>query len=110
MKKRLEQYMWTTYSRLRHELITYVKIHANSKPIVLIFYKANDRRNFQVYNPFKFADFGVTELDELGPIIQMKKNKIVGELMISLGKRYERLRKIPEELGIYLALPPPTPE
>ncbi|GJW67131.1 hypothetical protein Tco_0121555 [Tanacetum coccineum] len=52
------------------------------------------------------GDFGVTKLDELGPIIQKKKNKIVGELMISLGKRYERLRKIPEELRIQSALPP----
>ncbi|GKD17365.1 hypothetical protein Tco_1206523 [Tanacetum coccineum] len=52
-----------------------------------------------------FADFGVTELDELGPIIENKKNKIVGELIVSLGKRYERLKKIPEELGIQSALP-----
>ncbi|GKG59820.1 hypothetical protein Tco_0607448, partial [Tanacetum coccineum] len=57
--------------------------------------------------PFKFADFGVTELDELGPIIQKKKNKIIGELMTSLRKRYERLKKIPEELGIQSALPSP---
>ncbi|GJS37770.1 hypothetical protein Tco_0536152 [Tanacetum coccineum] len=66
-----------------------------------------DRRNFDVHNPFKFADFRVTKLDELGPIIEKKKNKIVTELMISLGKRYERLRKIPEELGIQSALPAP---
>nr|GEY49417.1 hypothetical protein [Tanacetum cinerariifolium] len=38
---------------------------------------------------------------------QKKKNKIVSELMISLGKRYERLKKIPEELGIQSALPAP---
>ncbi|GJW28548.1 hypothetical protein Tco_0045423 [Tanacetum coccineum] len=62
--------------------------------------QGNDRRNFNVHSPFKFADFGVTESDELGPIIEKKKNKIVGELMISLGKRYERLKKIPEELRI----------
>nr|GEX13767.1 hypothetical protein [Tanacetum cinerariifolium] len=42
----------------------------------------------------------VTELDELGPIIQKKKNKVVGELMTSLGKRYDRLKKISEELEI----------
>nr|GEV15339.1 hypothetical protein [Tanacetum cinerariifolium] len=35
----------------------------------------------------KFADFGITELDELGTIIEKKKKNIVGELMISLGKR-----------------------
>ncbi|GKA71835.1 hypothetical protein Tco_0778051, partial [Tanacetum coccineum] len=104
-KRRLEQYLWTTSSRLKPEPITDVKIHLNSKPIVLIIYIGNDRRNFDVHNPFKFADFRVIELDELGPIIENKKNKIVSELMISLEKRYERLRKIPEELGIQSALP-----
>ncbi|GJR36606.1 hypothetical protein Tco_1212290 [Tanacetum coccineum] len=61
--------------------------------------------NFDVHNPFKFGDFGITKLDELGHIIENKKNNIVGELLISLGKRYERLNKIPEELGIQSALP-----
>ncbi|GJW33332.1 retrovirus-related pol polyprotein from transposon TNT 1-94 [Tanacetum coccineum] len=28
-------------------------------------YMNNDKRNFDVHNPFKFADFGITELDEL---------------------------------------------
>ncbi|GJW67088.1 hypothetical protein Tco_0121512 [Tanacetum coccineum] len=96
--------MRTTSSRLIPEPITDVKIHPNSKPSVLSVYRANDRRNFQVHNPFKFADFRITKLDELGPIIQKKKNKIIGELMISLGKRYERLRKIPEELEIQSSL------
>ncbi|GKF10562.1 hypothetical protein Tco_0048488, partial [Tanacetum coccineum] len=50
---------------------------------------------------------GVTELDKLGPIIQKKKNKVVGELMTSLGKRYARLKVIPEELGINPTLPAP---
>ncbi|GJQ97698.1 hypothetical protein Tco_0008837 [Tanacetum coccineum] len=74
-KKRLEHYMWTTSSRLKPKPITDVKIHPNTKPAVLTVYKGNDRRNFDVHNPFKFADFGVTELDELGPIIEKKKNK-----------------------------------
>ncbi|GKE61747.1 hypothetical protein Tco_1512114 [Tanacetum coccineum] len=103
-KKRTDQYIWTISSRLRPEPITDIKIHPNSKPAVLTVYKANDRRNFQVHYPFKFTDFEVTDLDELGPIIQKKKNKISGELMTSLGKRYERLKKIPEELGIQSAL------
>ncbi|GJY71369.1 hypothetical protein Tco_0475072 [Tanacetum coccineum] len=72
--------------------------------------RANDRRKFQMHNPFKFADFGVTKLDELGPIIQEKKNTIVKDLMTSLGKRFERLKKIPKELGIQYALPTPVPE
>ncbi|GJW77659.1 hypothetical protein Tco_0139341 [Tanacetum coccineum] len=56
------------------------------------------------------ADFGVTELDELGPIIQNKKNSVVKDLMVSLSKRYERLKKIPKKLGIQSALPAPIPE
>nr|GEX85298.1 reverse transcriptase domain-containing protein [Tanacetum cinerariifolium] len=76
-KKRLEQYMWTTSSRLKPKLITDVKIHPNIKPAVLTIYRGNDRRNFNVHNPFKFADFGVTELDELGHIIKKNKSKIV---------------------------------
>nr|GEU44267.1 retrovirus-related Pol polyprotein from transposon TNT 1-94 [Tanacetum cinerariifolium] len=80
-KKRLEQYMWTTLSRLRPKPIIDVKIHPNSKLTVLTIYRANDRRNFQ--------------------------NKIVGELMTSLGKRYERLKKIPKDLGVQSALSAP---
>ncbi|GJX75775.1 copia protein [Tanacetum coccineum] len=67
-------------------------------------------RNFQVHNPFKFGDFGLTKLEELGPTIKKKKNKIVSELMTSLGKRYERLKKITEELRIQSALLAPAPE
>ncbi|GKD42613.1 hypothetical protein Tco_1267258, partial [Tanacetum coccineum] len=55
------------------------KIHPNIKPAVLTIHRGNDRRNFDVHNLFKFVNFGVTELDELGPIIENKKNKIVGE-------------------------------
>ncbi|GKB04748.1 hypothetical protein Tco_0832943 [Tanacetum coccineum] len=69
------------------------------------FKKAQD-----VHSPFKFSDFEVTKLDELGPIIQKKKNTIVKDLMTSLGKRYERLKKIPEELGIQSTLPAPIPK
>ncbi|GKB03666.1 hypothetical protein Tco_0831809 [Tanacetum coccineum] len=81
--KRLEQYMWTTSSRLKPKPITDVKIHPNSKPAVFTVYINNDKRNFQVHSPFKFTDFGVTE--------------------------YERLKKIPEELGIQSAFPAPAP-
>ncbi|GJT99574.1 hypothetical protein Tco_1109913 [Tanacetum coccineum] len=69
-KKRVEQYKWTIYSRLKLE----------------------------------------PALDELGLIIQKKKNIIVKDLMTSLGKRYERLKKILEELGIQSALPAPVLE
>ncbi|GJS62746.1 hypothetical protein Tco_0657530, partial [Tanacetum coccineum] len=106
-KKRFDPYMWTTTSRLKPEPITDVKIHDNTKPVVLTVYRGTNRRNFKVHNSFKFGDFRITELDELGPIIEKKKNKIVGKLMISLGKIYERLNKNPEELGIQSALPTP---
>nr|GFD09063.1 hypothetical protein [Tanacetum cinerariifolium] len=90
---------------LKPEPIIDVKIHLNIKPVVLAVYRGNDRKNFDVHNPFKFADFRDTELDELGPIIEKKKNRIVGVLMISLGKRYERLNKIHKDLGIQSAHP-----
>ncbi|GJW04561.1 hypothetical protein Tco_1563417 [Tanacetum coccineum] len=109
-KKRSEQYMWTISNRLKPRPITDVKIYPNSKPTVLTVYRNNDKRNFEVHNPFKFGDFGITELDELGPIIEKKKNSIVKDLMTSLGKRYERLKKIPKELGIQSALPAPILE
>ncbi|GJX08077.1 hypothetical protein Tco_0196009 [Tanacetum coccineum] len=104
-KKRAEQYMRTMSNKLKPEPITDVKIHPNSKPAVLIMYRNNDKRNFEVHNPFKFGDFGITELDELGPIIEKKKNFIVKDLMTSLGKRYERSKKIPKDLRIQSALP-----
>ncbi|GJX77516.1 hypothetical protein Tco_0324327 [Tanacetum coccineum] len=83
-KKRADEYMWTMSNRLKLEPIADVKIHPNSKPALLTMYKNNDKRNFDVHNPFKFADFGITE--------------------------YERLKKIPKELGIQSALPAPIPE
>ncbi|GJS28958.1 hypothetical protein Tco_0489578 [Tanacetum coccineum] len=63
-KKRLEQYMWTTSSRLKPKPITDVKIHPNTKSAVLTVYRGNDQRNFDVHKPFKFVDFRVTEMDE----------------------------------------------
>ncbi|GJT09116.1 hypothetical protein Tco_0843578 [Tanacetum coccineum] len=68
--------MWTMSNKLKREPITDVKIHPNSKPAVLTVYRNNNKMNFEVHNPFKFGDFGITELDELGPIIEKKKNSI----------------------------------
>nr|GEX90212.1 hypothetical protein [Tanacetum cinerariifolium] len=73
-------------------------------------YMNNGKRKFERHNPFKFTNVGITKLDELGVIIQKKKNSIVKDLMTSLSKRYERLKKIPEELGIQSALPAPVLE
>nr|GEV37282.1 hypothetical protein [Tanacetum cinerariifolium] len=65
----------------------------------------NDKKNFDVHQPFKFTEFGITEFDEMGPIIQKKKNSIVKDLMTSLSKRYKWLTKILEKLRIQSVLP-----
>ncbi|GKA12351.1 hypothetical protein Tco_0691897 [Tanacetum coccineum] len=109
-RRRAEEYMWTMTNRIKPEPIIDVRIHPNTKPIVASVFRNNDKRNFDVHQPFKFSDFRITELDELGLIIQNKKNSVVKDLMTSLSKRYERLKKIPEELGIQSALPAPAPK
>ncbi|GJR93824.1 hypothetical protein Tco_0265998 [Tanacetum coccineum] len=109
-RRRAEEYMWTMTNRIKPKLITDVRIYPNTKPIIASVFRNIDKRNFDVYQPFKFLDFGITELDELGPIIQKKKNFVVKDLMTSLSKRYERLNKILKELGIQSALPAPIHE
>ncbi|GJY79001.1 hypothetical protein Tco_0484802 [Tanacetum coccineum] len=79
-RRRAEEYMWTMTNRSKPEPITDVRIHPNTKPTVASVFRNNDKRNFDVHQPFRFSDFGITELDELGPIIQKKKNSIVGSL------------------------------
>ncbi|GJX95047.1 hypothetical protein Tco_0349633 [Tanacetum coccineum] len=86
------------------------KIDKNFDPFPKTIKTAKGGEQFKkVHIPFKFTDFRVNELDELGPIIQKKKNRTVKALMLSLGKRYERLKNIPKELGIQSALPAPAP-
>ncbi|GJS99326.1 hypothetical protein Tco_0820496 [Tanacetum coccineum] len=109
-RSRVEEYMWTMTNRIKPEPITDVRIHPITKPIVASVFRNNDKRNFDFHQPFKFSDFGISELDELGPIIQKKKNSVVKDLMTSLSKRYERLKKIPEEHGIQSDLPALVPE
>nr|GEV27364.1 reverse transcriptase domain-containing protein [Tanacetum cinerariifolium] len=72
------------------------------KPVVITVYKGTNRRNFEVHNPFKFGDFRITELDELIPIIQKKKNKIVAPKQGSsqLLKRKRRRMRLDPELRI----------
>ncbi|GJY93863.1 hypothetical protein Tco_0509645 [Tanacetum coccineum] len=76
--------MWTTSSKLKPKPITDVKIRPKTKPAVLTIYRGNDRRNFDVHNPFNLLT------------------------LESLRKRYERLKKIPGELGIQSALSAPA--
>ncbi|GJW52066.1 hypothetical protein Tco_0093417 [Tanacetum coccineum] len=105
-KYKYDSYMWTVSSRLNPEPITDIKIHQKTKPVVITVYRGTDGRNFEVHEPFFFGAFGISELDELREIIP-KKNAAVKDLMNSLSRRYERLKKIPKELGIHSALPEP---
>nr|GEW35086.1 hypothetical protein [Tanacetum cinerariifolium] len=83
------------------------EIYPKTKPVVITVYRGTDGRNFNVHKPFLFGAFGISELDELREIIPKKKNTVVKDLMNSLSRRYKRLRKILEELGIQSALPDP---
>ncbi|GJY43506.1 hypothetical protein Tco_0431719 [Tanacetum coccineum] len=109
-KHKYDSYMWTISSRLKPKPITDIKIHPKTKLVVITVYRGNDGRNFDVHNPFLFGEFGIFELDELREFIPKKKNAVVKDLMNSLSRRYERLRKIHEELIIHSALPAPAPE
>ena len=91
--------------RLHPERITDFKIHQKTKHAVLSFFRG-DKRHFEVHDPFKFSDFGISELDELGPIIVKKNNACVTYQMKSLKTRYENLAMKHIELGIASLLPP----
>ncbi|GJR51836.1 hypothetical protein Tco_1402357 [Tanacetum coccineum] len=81
-----------------------------TKPVVIIVYRGTDGRNIEIHETVLFGAFCISELDELREIIPKKKNAVVKDLMNSLCQRYERLKKISEELEIHSALPAPAPE
>ncbi|GJW32660.1 hypothetical protein Tco_0052692 [Tanacetum coccineum] len=70
--------------------ITDIKIYPKTKPVVITVYRGTDGRNFDVYKPFAFSAFGISELDELKEIIPKKKNVVVHDLMNSLSRRKKR--------------------
>ncbi|GKC55972.1 hypothetical protein Tco_1083570, partial [Tanacetum coccineum] len=109
-KHKFENYTWTINNRLKPKTITDIKIHPKTKPVVISVYRGTDDRNFNVHRPFAFYAFGLSELGELREIIPKKKNAVVQDLMNSLSRRYERIRKTPKELRIKSALPAPAPE
>ncbi|GKB17112.1 hypothetical protein Tco_0851035 [Tanacetum coccineum] len=109
-KHKFDNYMWTISCRLKPETIIDIKIHPKTKLVVITVFRVIDGRNFDVHRPFAFGEFGIFELGELREIIPKKKNAVVQDLMNSLSQRYERIRKIPEELRIKSALPAPAPE
>nr|GEU41270.1 retrovirus-related Pol polyprotein from transposon TNT 1-94 [Tanacetum cinerariifolium] len=82
-----------------------VNIHPHTKHVVVTVYKSTNSRTFEVHNPFSVGAFGITKLDELGEIIPKNKNVAMKDLMTSLSRRYERIKKIPMELKIQSALP-----
>ncbi|GKC18472.1 hypothetical protein Tco_1020622 [Tanacetum coccineum] len=101
----IKEYVWTTNNKLKPKRIT--AIYPNTKPVAITIYKNNVPRNFNVHRNFKFGDFGISEWDELSVIIPKKKNRVVSKLMASLSNKYERLKKIPGERRLNLALPLP---
>ena len=95
-------------SRYKPEPITDIYIHPNTKPAIVSVYRGNDKRHFEVHSPFKFSEFGISELDELQPIIEKKKNVAKSQLLKSLSQRYQGLARLPQELGIQpLLVTPP---
>ncbi|GJS44388.1 hypothetical protein Tco_0569431 [Tanacetum coccineum] len=76
-KKRIDNYMWTTSSRLKPETIIDIKIYPNTKTTVITIYIGTNKRNFEVHNPFKFGDFGVTKLDELVDVETLQNNLVM---------------------------------
>nr|GEW25173.1 hypothetical protein [Tanacetum cinerariifolium] len=100
-KKRYNQYVWTTSSRLKPEKITDIHIYPNTKPVAITIYMNNDQRNFDVHEPFRLGDFGVTKWDEFGAIIPKKKNKVVEELITSLIKKQkEKVLELEPEVHV----------
>ncbi|GJS43221.1 hypothetical protein Tco_0568264 [Tanacetum coccineum] len=63
-------------------------------------YMNNDKKNFDVHHPFKFSDFGITELDELGPIIQKKKNSIASSQSLGRKRKHMELELEVKVLGL----------
>nr|GEW02515.1 protein trichome birefringence-like 19 [Tanacetum cinerariifolium] len=104
-KKRYDQYEWTLNNRFKPKRITYIFIHPNTKPVLVTIYRNNNPRNFHVHKEFKFDDFRLSEFGKLNAIIPIKRNKCVKVMMTSLCNKYERLKKILEELGLDESLP-----
>lgn len=99
-KHRIEKYTWVMKERLRPETITDIQINRNTDPAMVTVFRGRDKRIIDIHKPFKFADFGITELDELRSIIAKKNNVVVPKLLESLKDRYDRLRAMLVALNI----------
>ncbi|GJT00839.1 hypothetical protein Tco_0822008 [Tanacetum coccineum] len=60
--------------------------------------------------PEPITDIKIHSKTNLVVITVYRGTDVVKDLMNSLSRRYERLKKIPEELGIHSALPAPVPK
>ncbi|GKE13906.1 hypothetical protein Tco_1421483, partial [Tanacetum coccineum] len=91
-RRRAEEYMWTMTNRIKLEPITDVRIHPNTKPIVASVFRNNDKRNFDVHQPFKLKKFP----EELG--IQSALHAPVPEqaLFQTSGKKRKHMELEPE--------------
>ncbi|GJX49949.1 hypothetical protein Tco_0276794 [Tanacetum coccineum] len=75
-------------------------IHPKTKRVSVTMYNNNNLRKFEVFKEFKFGDFGLKEWDMMLSIPRKKKNKVVHDLINSLGNKYKELRTIGGSLQI----------
>nr|GEZ41705.1 concanavalin A-like lectin/glucanase domain-containing protein [Tanacetum cinerariifolium] len=83
-KKVYDEYVWTTTRRGKEGRNINIHNHPKTKPVLVVVYRNNDIKNFELYKEFKFSDFGITEWDEFGPILRKKQNKVIPEMINSL--------------------------
>ncbi|GJT44746.1 hypothetical protein Tco_0953461 [Tanacetum coccineum] len=96
-KKRTDQYRWTTCSRLKLEIIIDIHIHPNTKHVIITVYRDNDRRNFDVHNPFMFGDFWTEgNPKELGINPTPPATRQVLSLTSGIMRKHQKLEPEPE--------------
>ncbi|GJX17138.1 hypothetical protein Tco_0217970 [Tanacetum coccineum] len=72
-----------------------------------VLFKAHSEKLKKTDELRKKSDFGISEWDERSAILPKNSNKCVCEMMTSLSKKYERMKEIPNEVGLNLTLPLP---
>ncbi|GJY47059.1 hypothetical protein Tco_0436122 [Tanacetum coccineum] len=82
------------------------QVEDQRKPVVN--YLTAEQLQAHILKPEAITDIKIHPKTKPEEIIPTKKNVVVKDLMNYLAKRYERIRKIPEELGIKSALPAPV--
>nr|GEU63662.1 reverse transcriptase domain-containing protein [Tanacetum cinerariifolium] len=77
-KHKYDSYMWTVSSRLKPELITNIKIHPKTKPVVMTVYIGTDGRNLMFINLFSLEHLHV-ELEPETKIPGLEYNRDLPE-------------------------------